>query len=156
DSIGASTGGPLYEAGKSALGGLMAHAETNGSATSLTQATITPAQIEIRSGDTKVLTTLNTNQATANIALPQDNIQQIEQSTQYRSEAGQVLSDIAGQFADKAHETMFEKESKVYRVVCKQEPCTYDPAIQSDPNRRDSQGNSNVVMMELTQEEISN
>lgn len=163
DGFGVGTGGSaLFEAGKSALGALAAHSSENGSESSQTRATISNGTVDIRNGDTKELDNLNRDASKANNVLQNYNVQQIAQETQNSSEAGQVIADIAGQFVDKARQSLFAKESgnsegsKAYRVVCKQEPCTYDPTIQSDPNRKDSQKNPNVVLIELSQTEINN
>ncbi len=46
--------------------------------------------------------------------------------------------------------------ASVYQVICRVEPCTYDPDLQQDPNRHVEKGGPNIVMVEMTPGMIKN
>lgn len=157
NSISGGTGSIGFEAGKSVLSAWAGNANLNDSDTSLTKATISAGNVEIRSGDVGVLNAINRDTALANNSLQYDDIQHITQATQNSSEAGQVIANMVGQIVDVTHYAILDKQTKgdqVYLIVCKQEPCTYDPMIQIDPNRRDSEGNPNVQLVHITEDNI--
>ena len=154
-SVAAGTGSAMVAAAKAVISGLAGNANANSSASSSTKATISAGKIDIRNGDTSALVSLNRDADSANAILPGNNPQQIANAVQNSSEAGQVIGDISGQFIDRAAAVIQgSNPSKTYRVVCKQEPCTYDPNLKIDPNRKDPQGQPNVVMVEVSQQDI--
>ena len=157
DGFSAETGGALYEVSKAVLGGLASNAGTAADGVSVTRATLGAGTVAINNGDRSALQTINREPDKASQSLLHDELEHLAQAVQNSSEAAQVAANIAGQFADQAHAVLFDPaktDNQLYRVVCRQEPCTYDPAIQSDPNRRDRDGNPNVQLLHITEDDI--
>ena len=115
---------PIYGAGKSIGGGLLAHDPENSSDHSTTYAVISPGTVDVRSGDTSALNTLRRDADGASRALTSPDVAAMQDKANRNSEAGTVLADTLSILVDDGIRKFLNPAAS--RVFCVQQPCTND------------------------------
>ncbi|GAB4557796.1 MAG: hypothetical protein Tsb0017_12800 [Geothermobacteraceae bacterium] len=90
---------------------------------STTRAVISPAEVSLKKGSTEGL---HRDAQTAHTSLTAYDGHEIERDLKLRKEEREAIFELASRDLTEAYRVMFQTRGKTYRVVCKEEPCTFD------------------------------